>query len=165
MAGYNKSLLFHYYDDKLGLYIAVLKRVDQQGSVLSASILAPLLADEDLTVDESKFRTFLEIIICLLYDFFIEYPNVLRVLAWEAAEGWQTMRKIVSQFPTDDEVVFNQLLNKAKTAGTLSLVANLFTGKERSTATGAIQGISGVGDNGCYIDNSSLASLITNNRS
>ena len=28
VSGYNKSLIFHYFDDKLGLYTAVLKRIE-----------------------------------------------------------------------------------------------------------------------------------------
>src|SRR5437660_9610002 len=52
---YNKSLIFHYFDDKLGLYTAVLKRIDQQGNELQAIMLGPLLADEKLTSDANKF--------------------------------------------------------------------------------------------------------------
>src|SRR5204862_5328401 len=62
-SGYNKSLIFHYFDDKLGLYTAVLKRIDQQGNELQAIMLAPLLADESFTSDAGKFRTFVEIVI------------------------------------------------------------------------------------------------------
>src|SRR5437870_2773155 len=90
-AGYQKSLLFHYYDDKLGLYSAVLKRSDQQASELQARILEPLLADGRLTSDASKFRTFLRAVMRLIFDFLVEHPRMLRMLAWEGAEGWQTM--------------------------------------------------------------------------
>ena len=115
--GYNKSLIFHYYDDKLGLYSAVLKRIDQQASVLQATILEPLLADERLTSDASKFRTFLRAVIRLIFDFLVEHPRILRMLAWEGAEGWQTMRKIASQFSSDDVQMFRRLLGKAQEAG------------------------------------------------
>jgi len=116
VAGYNKSLIFHYYDDKLGLYSAVLKRIDQQASVLQATILEPLLADERLTSDASKFRTFLRAVIRLIFDFLVEHPRILRMLAWEGAEGWQTMRKIASQFSSDDVQMFRRLLGKAQEA-------------------------------------------------
>ncbi len=114
VAGYNKSLN---YDDKLGLYSAVLKRIDQQASVLQATILEPLLADERLTSDASKFRTFLRAVIRLIFDFLVEHPRILRMLAWEGAEGWQTMRKIASQFSSDDVQMFRRLLGKAQEAG------------------------------------------------
>ena len=117
VAGYNKSLIFHYYDDKLGLYSAVLKRIDQQASELQARILEPLLADERLTSDASKFRTFLRTVMQLIFDFLVEHPHMLRMLAWEGAEGWQTMRKIASQFSSDDVQLFRRLLGKAQEAG------------------------------------------------
>lgn len=117
VAGYNKSLIFHYYDDKLGLYTAVLMRIDQQGGELQARLLEPLLADEHLTSDASKFRTFLRTVMRLIFDFLVENPRILRMLAWEGAEGWQIMRKIASQFNSDDVKLFRRLLGKAQEAG------------------------------------------------
>jgi AcrR family transcriptional regulator len=117
VAGYNKSLIFHYYDDKLSLYSEVLKRIDQQASEFQASLLEPLLADEHLTSDTSKFRTFLRAVMRLIFDFLVEHPRILRMLAWEGAEGWQTMRKIASQFNSDDVQLFRRLLGKAQEAG------------------------------------------------
>ena len=119
VAGYNKSLIFHYYDDKLGLYTAVLMRIDQQGGELQARLLEPLLADEHLTSDASKFRTFLRAVMRLIFDFLVENPRILRMLAWEGAEGWQIMRKIASQFNSDDVKLFRRLLEKAQEAGLL----------------------------------------------
>src|SRR6266851_5624902 len=116
-AGYNKSLIFHYYDDKLGLYAAVLRRIDQQASELQARVFASLLTDESLTSDARKFRTTIETVIGFLFDFLVENPPILRMLTWEAAEGWQTFRKIASQFSTDDVKLFRRLLGKAQEAG------------------------------------------------
>jgi hypothetical protein len=47
----------------------------------------------------------------------VENPRVLRMLVWEAAEGWKTIKKIASQFNTDDVEMFRQLLSKAQEAG------------------------------------------------
>ncbi len=116
-AGYNKSLLFHYYGDKLGLYTAVLQRIDQQGTELQIRILGPLLSDESLASDASKFSTFLRATIRLIFDFLIENPRMTRMLAWESAEGWQTYRKIASQFNTEDAKQLRQLLAQAKEWG------------------------------------------------
>jgi TetR/AcrR family transcriptional regulator len=116
-AGYNKSLIFHYYGDKLGLYTAVLQRVDQQGNELQARILGPLLTDGSLTSDADKFRTLLEAIIRLIFDILIENPRMMRMLAWEAAEGWQTYRKVASQLNTEDAKLFKELMGQAKDAG------------------------------------------------
>ena len=53
----------------------------------------------------------------LIFDFLVEHPRMLRMLAWEGAEGWQTMRKIASQFNSDDIQLFRRLLGKAQEAG------------------------------------------------
>jgi TetR/AcrR family transcriptional regulator len=116
-SGYNKSLIFHYFDDKLGLYTAVLKRIDQQGNELQTIMLTPLLTDESVTSDAGKFRTFVQIVIRWIFDYMVENPRVLRMLVWEAAEGWKTIKKIASQFNTDDVEMFRQLLSKAQEAG------------------------------------------------
>jgi AcrR family transcriptional regulator len=116
-SGYNKSLIFHYFDDKLGLYTAVLKRIDQQGNELQAIMLTSLLTDESVTSDAGKFRTFVQIVIRWIFDYMVENPRVLRMLVWEAAEGWKTIKKIASQFNTDDVEMFRQLLSKAQEAG------------------------------------------------
>jgi AcrR family transcriptional regulator len=116
-AGYNKSLIFHYYGDKLGLYTAVLKRIDEQGNELQYRILAPLLADEHLTSDANTFKTFLRTIIRWIFDFMVENPNVARIIAWEVAEGWQTTRKIKSHLSNDDEKLYGQLMSKAQESG------------------------------------------------
>jgi TetR/AcrR family transcriptional regulator len=116
-SGYNKSLIFHYFDDKLGLYTAVLKRIDQQGNELQAIMLTSLLTDESVTSDACKFRTFVQIVIRWIFDYMVENPRVLRMIIWEAAEGWKTIKKIASQFNTDDVEMFRQLLSKAQEAG------------------------------------------------
>src|SRR2546425_2498149 len=58
-AGYNKSLLFQYFDDKLGLYIAVNRRADKEITEFEARVLIPLLEDETIATDAHKFRAFL----------------------------------------------------------------------------------------------------------
>lgn len=115
-SGYNKSLIFHYFDDKLGLYTAVLKRIEQQGNEHQAKMLGPWLGDEDLTSDAGKFRTFVEIVIRWIFDYTVENPRVLRMFAWEAADGWKTIKKIASVFDTEDVEMFRQLLSKAQEA-------------------------------------------------
>src|SRR5499427_9136533 len=55
-SGYNKSLLFQYFGDKLGLYEAVLRRTDEETRELQAHLLAPLLEDETIASDARRFR-------------------------------------------------------------------------------------------------------------
>ena len=42
---------------------------------------------------------------------------MVRMLAWEAAEGWHTYIKIASQFNTEDAKLLKELLGKANAAG------------------------------------------------
>src|SRR5436305_15219426 len=60
VAGYNKSLLFQYFGDKLGLYAEVLKRADRGMTELQARLLTPLLEDESIACDASRFKALLE---------------------------------------------------------------------------------------------------------
>src|SRR6185437_9007164 len=84
-SGYNKSLLFHYFGDKLGLYTAVLQRADQQGKYLQDYIFELLAADTTLTAD--TFRRFLEQLVSATFDYYHAHPRLLHILAWEEAAG------------------------------------------------------------------------------
>jgi len=118
-AGYNKSLIFQYYGDKLGLYAAVLKRTDKETRELQAQLLSPLFADETIASDAPRFRSFLKTAIGALFDFLVEHPRLMRMIIWEQAEGWQTFAKIVSQFDTEDLDQFRILFDRAWSAGLL----------------------------------------------
>ena len=118
-AGYNKSLLFQYYDDKLGLYSAVIRRTDEETRELQARLLAPLLEDETIASDAHRFRTFFKTAIGALFDFLVAHPRLMRMIIWEQAEGWQTFAKIVSQFDTEDLDQMRTIFDKARSAGLL----------------------------------------------
>jgi TetR/AcrR family transcriptional regulator len=117
VAGYNKSLIFHYYGDKLGLYAEVLQRVDRQMAEIQAGVLGPLFEDRGFVSDADKFKTFLETIVQLLFDMLLTNPRMARMLAWEAAEGWQTYRQAASLLQTEDVKLFRHILQQAKEAG------------------------------------------------
>ena len=118
-AGYNKSLIFQYFGDKLGLYAEVVRRIDREMTDLQPRILAPLLTDEAIATDPHKFRRLLEMMVRLLFDYLLEHPRLMRILLWEAAENWQTFTQIISQFPSEDAEQFEVLLQKAHRAGLL----------------------------------------------
>ncbi|MGH2481134.1 MAG: TetR/AcrR family transcriptional regulator, partial [Ktedonobacteraceae bacterium] len=80
VANYNSSLIFQYFGDKLGLYTAVLKRSDEEMNVLQARVLAPLLEDENIISDATRFKTFLEIVVQTLFDYLTENPRMIRML-------------------------------------------------------------------------------------
>ncbi|HAG99501.1 MAG TPA: hypothetical protein DCL75_11775 [Ktedonobacter sp.] len=118
-SGYNKSLIFHYFDDKLGLYAEVVKRADREMTALQVRVLAPLLEDESIASNAHSFKAVLEIIVIIIFDYLVEHPRFMRMLLWEQAEGWQTYAKIISQFDVEDAQQFEAFFRKARSAGLL----------------------------------------------
>jgi TetR/AcrR family transcriptional regulator len=103
-AGYNKSLIFHYFENKLGLYQAVIGgakgNVEQQ---FYAILLSSLASPEPLNA--GQVASFIRQGIAESFDFLIERPTLRRILAWEAAEGWIIYRSL----PTIQENVQQKL--------------------------------------------------------
>jgi TetR/AcrR family transcriptional regulator len=118
-SGYNSSLLFHYFDDKLGLYTEVIKRADSEMSELQVRVLAPLLGVETDFSKAHEFKALLEVIATTIFDFLVARPRFMRMMLWEQAEGWQTYAKIISRFSTQDVEQFEAIFHKARTAGLL----------------------------------------------
>ena len=117
-SGYNKSLIFQYFDDKLGLYSAVIRRADDQTRDLQAQILAALLED-DITLDADRFKASLSSFLRAYFDYLVLHPQVRRIFIWEMAEGWQTYAKIVSQRDFEDIEQFRPVFEKIQKAGLL----------------------------------------------
>ena len=118
-SGYNKTLIFRYFGDKLGLYAEVLKRADREANELLARVFAPLLEDETAAAHAHQFRTFLATMMQTLFDYLLAHPRFVRILTWEMAEGWQTYAQIASQFPAEDTDQFETIIHKARSAGLL----------------------------------------------
>src|SRR5579884_4065242 len=72
-SGYNKSLIFQYFDDKLGLYAEIVKRADREMTELQKQILTPLLEDETITSNVHTFQAFLETIVTTVFDYLIAH--------------------------------------------------------------------------------------------
>ena len=120
-SSYNKSLLFQYFGDKLGLYMEVIKRADKEMNEIQARVLTPLLEDETITSDVNAFKALLETIVTLIFDYLVERPRFMRILLWEMAEGWETYAKIVTRMDvnTDDLVLAERLFHNAYNAGVI----------------------------------------------
>jgi AcrR family transcriptional regulator len=88
-SGYNKSLIFHYFNDKEGLYRAIIRRMKAR---MNSELMEPLMAFIENSDEMSihRVRLFLEMAIGHYLDFMIQHPRNLRMMAWEAAEGWHT---------------------------------------------------------------------------
>ena len=116
-AGYNKSLLFQYFGDKLTLYAAVLKQADGEASQLRARVFAPLLTNDSLAADAGQLRTFFETAFRSVFDYLLAHPRLLRILLWEMAEGWHTYAQISPQFQIEHVEQLALLFQKAQRAG------------------------------------------------
>jgi AcrR family transcriptional regulator len=89
VAGHNKALIFHYFDDKLGLYRAMMARTKERIAVRLNEALSRYGDGQGATQLE-RLRALLEELAGIIFAFYARYPNTARILAWEAAEGWQT---------------------------------------------------------------------------
>ncbi len=119
-AGYNKSLIFHYFEDKFGLYTAVVRRMKEQVESEILTVLQPYSdtkAITRLTHEPEMFRTFLAASVRVAFDFLLTRPRLLRILAWEAAEGWQTFVAIATEFEVKGLHDFRAIITEARANG------------------------------------------------
>jgi TetR/AcrR family transcriptional regulator len=116
-AGYNKSLIFQYYSDKLGLYAEVIRRADDQTRDLQNEALASLNAED--AVNPQQLRSLLAGFVGWYFDYLVQHPHIKRIYLWEMAEGWQTFSKILSQRDYDDIDDFMPVLQKLQALGLL----------------------------------------------
>jgi TetR/AcrR family transcriptional regulator len=100
-AGYNKSLIFQYFGDKLGLYGAVVRRADDETREMQDQALTALRGKSAL-LSAVQMRNFLARYVGWYFDYLVEHPRIMRIFNWEHAEGWQTFSKIATQRDFDD---------------------------------------------------------------
>lgn len=109
---YNKRMIFQYFGDKLGLYRAVIQRIRAQGGNYLTQLLQPII-EKNLSENAAEqmnaqaTRQLLEVLIRGDFDYLVAHPNVRAILAWEAAEGWQTFNAMPI---SDSETGFNAVL-------------------------------------------------------
>ncbi|MCL4530886.1 MAG: TetR/AcrR family transcriptional regulator [Chloroflexi bacterium] len=118
VAGYNKSLIFQYYGDKLALYDAVIRRADEQTRAMQNDALATLMRSEtEFNLDQ--FKLLLGKFVGWYFDYLLEHPHIQRIYLWEMAEGWQTMSRVFTQRDFDDIDEITPVLLKLQSAGFL----------------------------------------------
>lgn len=118
ISGYNKSLIFQYFTDKLNLYGDVIRRADEQTRAMQNDALASLMqggAELDLEEFKSLFGKF----VGWYFDYLLQHPRIHRIYMWEMAEGWQTMSKVFTQRDFDDVDEFAPVLAKLQSLGLL----------------------------------------------
>jgi len=116
-AGYNKSLIFQYFGDKLGLYTEVLKGVDAQATRVGLQILGSL--SPDTPIARESFRALVREMVKAMFDYVVEHPRPLRIITWEEAGGWTALAKLHSQLDHSDVHLFMAILDRARQAGVL----------------------------------------------
>ncbi len=118
-SGFNKTLIFRHFGDKLGLYTEVLKRADEEVSSLQRRATAPLVQAAGLATNSRKLRLLLTALAETSFDFLVGHPRLLRILNWEAADGWRTFTRIATQFPTSNLERLGGVFHQAWRAGLL----------------------------------------------
>jgi TetR/AcrR family transcriptional regulator len=118
-SGFNKTLIFRHYGNKLGLYTEVLKRIDEEIGSLQRNNFAPLLRAENLVRNPRRFRSLLKAMSGTTFDYMVEHPRTLRILNWETAEGWRTFARIATKFPTEELRRMEDIFRQARRAGLL----------------------------------------------
>src|SRR5690242_4318536 len=116
-SGYNKSLIFHYFEDKLGLYTAIIKRIKTKMHERERDALAPFFNNENLTQDANLFREFLETAVRTSFDVMMEHPETSRMFTWEMAEGWKIYHKTMTPPDFKDFERIKEFFAKAQTSG------------------------------------------------
>jgi TetR/AcrR family transcriptional regulator len=118
-SSYNSGLIFHYFQDKLGLYTEIVKRADREMSALQARLMAPLRAGAVDLSEPAVFKALFEEMVAANFDYLLDHPQFMRILLWEQAGGWQTFARIVSQLDTENSDLFEALFRKTHSAGML----------------------------------------------
>jgi TetR/AcrR family transcriptional regulator len=116
ISGYNKSLIFQYFDDKLGLYAAVIRRADDQTRQTQDRALQELVGMKGkLTLEQLK--VVLREYVGWYFDYMVEHPRIMRIFNWEMAEGWQTFSKVLSDRDFQDVEDFAPVFARIQDAG------------------------------------------------
>jgi AcrR family transcriptional regulator len=112
-SGYNKSLIFQHFGDKLGLYQEVVRRMKERLDERTAAVMAPFQADPDAALDPIQVRRLIETGVRWTFNYYLANSNIVRILAWEAAGGWRTFNAI----ETEQQQIESRVIRRAQQAG------------------------------------------------
>jgi TetR/AcrR family transcriptional regulator len=95
-SGYNKSLIFHYFTDKLGLYRAVVGCLKGDQEQEFFALISRYVGDDPLPLTRANVRNLIASIAGSWFDRMQQRPNLRRIFMWEAAEEWQMLSQLSS---------------------------------------------------------------------
>jgi AcrR family transcriptional regulator len=116
-AGYTKSMIFHYFGDKVSLYSAVVERMATL--VLpedEVQIVRTLLMDETTSRDLDKLTSLITTVIRGNFEILRVNLQSRRLFLWEAAEEWQTTKLLLQKFAGGGSNRFEQIIREAQAA-------------------------------------------------
>lgn len=116
-AGCNKALIFHYFDDKVGLYQALMLRTKRRLFARLEEAFDHIFIEADEGITAERVHTFIAEYLDVLFDLCAEHPQIVHILAWEAAEGWQTFLSCALSTPDTMPQRAVGLLERAQAAG------------------------------------------------
>jgi TetR/AcrR family transcriptional regulator len=96
--GYSHSLIVHhYFASKEDLYHAVIRCLKDEKIERLRQFITPAGFNDDAPLNPDAVQTFIEEAIRLTFNQYIAHPKLVRILAWEAAEGWETFNELYSK--------------------------------------------------------------------
>jgi TetR/AcrR family transcriptional regulator len=116
-ADYNKALIFHYFDDKLGLYQALMSRTKEGIFAQLGAAFDRVFADGDGAVTAGRIHDFAADCVRAVFDYYSAHPQAARIMAWEAAEGWRAFAACAPQTPESWSSRASDLLRRAQEVG------------------------------------------------
>ena len=120
-AGYNKSLIFHYFTSKLELYHGVLKNAKGCAEQEFHTLLMAYVSTPEQALSAAIVQSFIRQGVTVSFNFLAARPTLRRIFTWEAAEGWVHYRDLPTLHEHMRPAVTATLafLQRAQTAGFL----------------------------------------------
>ncbi len=125
-SGYNKSLIFQYFGDKEGLYKAVIHRIKKEIELDLEKFCNYALEWFAQECSREHVTKVIREAIIFSFSFSDRYPNIFRLLLWEAAEGW-TVYKERSATDTSPKLLeqFIEYLERSQAEGYIASHINI----------------------------------------